>query len=157
MEMAKEDQEKIAKVLKDIDFLQHMTPTETDKLIAGFEKSAMSFGDNLITQGKSGSIFYIIASGVVGVFRKRALLDKKIATLATGDFFGEMSLISDEPRSASVICEKNGEVFTLLRDTFRDVIMHNPHISQVMKDTAVKRQKDTHNIEMGEAIGRNFR
>jgi len=35
--------------------------------------------------------------------------------------------------------------------------MHNPHISQVMKDTAAKRQKDTHNIELGEAIGRNFR
>jgi len=68
-----------------------------------------------------------------------------------------MSLISDEPRSASVKCETDGEVFTLLRDTFRDVIMHNPHISQVMKSTALKRQQDTHNIELGEAIGRNFR
>jgi len=157
MEMSKEDLEKIGKVLKDIDFLQHMTPGETDRLIAGFEKSSMKKGDSLIIQGKSGSIFYIIASGVVGVYLKRSLLDRKIASLSTGDFFGEMSLISDEPRSASVVCEADGEVFTLLRDTFRDVIMHNPHISQVMKDTAAKRQKDTHNIELGEAIGRNFR
>ena len=157
MEMNREDLEKIGKVLKDIEFLQHMTPAETDKLIAGFEKSAMKSGETLITQGKSGAVFYVIASGVVGVYLKRSLMDKKVATLATGEFFGEMSLISDEPRSASVICEADGEVFTLLRDTFRDVIMHNAFISEVIRKTAAKRKVDTHNIELGEAIGRNFR
>jgi len=149
--------DQIRKVLKDIDFLQHLSQGETDKLIFGFEKTTMKEGDILITQGKSGSIFYIIASGIVGVFLKRSLLDKKVATLATGEFFGEMSLISDEPRSASVICEADGEVYTLLRTTFRDVIMHNSHISQVIKDTAARRQKETKELELDEAIRVKFR
>jgi CRP-like cAMP-binding protein len=157
MEMTKDDLQQIAKVLKDIDFLQHLSPAESEKLIAGFEKSTMKKGDTLIIQGKSGSIFYIIASGSVGVYLKRAFIDKKITSLSPGEFFGEMSLISDEPRSASVTCEEDGEVFSLLRDTFREVIMGNPHISQVIKSTAARRQKETHNIELGEAIGRNFR
>lgn len=157
MAMSKEDLEKIANVLKDIDFLQHMTADETDKLIAGFDKTEMKKGESLITQGKTGSVFYIITSGTVGVYLKRSLIDKKIATLSSGEFFGEMSLISDEPRSASVICETDGELFTLLRNTFRDVIMHNPHISTLIRKTASKRREETHNIELGEAMGRSFK
>ena len=157
MELDREELEQVSKVLKDIDFLEHLSPGEKEKLVAGFEKADIRKGEILITQGKSGSVFYILASGTVGIFLKRALLDKKIAALQSGSFFGEMSLISDEPRSASVVCETDGTVFTLLRDTFRDVIMHNPHISEVIRKTATRRKQETHNIELGEAIGRNFK
>jgi len=157
MSLNKEDIENISKVLKDIEFLKHLTPAETVKLVAGFEKTSMKQGDILITQGKTGSIFYIVASGEVGVFLKRAWVDKKVATLGSGKFFGELALINDEPRNASVICEADGEVFTLLRDTFKEVIMHNHHISEEMKRIAHQRQMDTKNIQLGEVSRPKFR
>jgi len=152
-----DDIEKIGKALKAIDFLQHMTSEETLKLIVGFEKSTMRKGEILITQGKTGSIFYIIASGTVGVFLKRAWVDKKVATLGEGQFFGEVALINDEPRNASVICECDGEVFTLLRGTFQNVIMHNPHISEELKRVSHQRQVDTRNAQLDESIRQKSR
>jgi CRP-like cAMP-binding protein len=157
MGLTKEDIEHIGSVLKGVDFLQHMTPGEAGKLIAGFEKTTMKQGDVLITQGKTGSIFYIVASGEVGVYLKRAWVDKKVATLGAGKFFGELALINDEPRNASVICEADGEVFTLLRDTFQNVIMHNPHLSEEIKRIAHQRQMDTKNLQLGEATRTRFR
>ena len=157
MALTKEDIENIGSVLKGVEFLRLMNPGEADKLIAGFEKTKMKKGDVLITQGKTGSIFYIIASGEVGVFLKRAWVDKKVATLGPGKFFGELALINDEPRNASVICEADGEVFTLLRDTFRNVIMNNPHISGEIKRIAHQRQMDTKNLQLGEATKPRFR
>ena len=157
MALTKEDIAHIGGVLKGVEFLQHVTPMEEDRLIAGFEKTTMKQGDVLITQGKTGSIFYIVAAGEVGVYLKRAWVDKKVATLGPGKFFGEVALINDEPRNASVICEVDGEVFTLLRDTFQNVIMHNPHISEEIKRIAHQRQMDTNNIQLGEATRTKFR
>ena len=157
MGLTEEDAVKIGGVLKDIDFLKHLSPRETEILIAGFEKTPMKAGDTLITQGKSGAIFYIIASGIVGVFLKRQLMDKKVATLVAGQYFGEMALLDDEPRSASVKCEKDGEVFTLLRDTFQTVIMHNLEIGREITATAKKRKVDTHNIDLNDSMQKKFR
>jgi len=157
MSLTNEDIVHIGKALKEIEFLQHLTPEETIKLVAGFEKTTMVKGDVLITQGKKGFIFYVIYSGTVGVFLKRAWVDKKVATLKKGQFFGEHALISDEPRNASVICEEDGEVFTLLRNTFNSVIMHNPHISDAIKKINHQREVDTKNAQMDELLKRNRR
>ena len=141
MKLISDDIEQITKVLTNIDFLPHLSPDDASRLLSGFEKTEMKKGEILINQGTSGSIFYIIASGVVGVFLKRSILDKRVATLTAGEFFGEMSLISDKPRSASVICEADGEVYTMLKTTFQDVIMHNGRLAQTIKDIAAKRRK----------------
>ncbi len=69
-------------------------------------------GKVLVQQGKAGWDFFLIAEGQARVEKD----GKKIRTLGPGDFFGEISLIDREPRTASVIAESD---MTLLSVSFR--------------------------------------
>jgi CRP-like cAMP-binding protein len=55
-----------------------------------------------------------------------------------------------------VICEEDGVVFTLLRDTFRKVIMGNPRVGDMIRKTASERKSATHAIELGEWMGKKI-
>ena len=153
MELDKEDLALIEKTLKDIDFMRYLSPAETGLLIKGFEKADFKKGDLLIKQGTPALVFYILASGSVGVYRKRALIDRQVAVLGPGSFFGEMALLENQPRTASVTGESDGTVFTLLRNTFQEVIMRNPMLSDIIRKTAKKRQDATHEMELKERLG----
>ncbi len=156
MSLSQQDKEEVKKVLAKLDWYSHLQPSELSSLLAGFEKANMVKGEVMITEGKTGEIFYIIDTGAVGIYLKRKLMDKQIATLGAGEFFGEMSLISDEPRSASVICEDDGVVFTLLRSTFRKVIMANPTIGSMLRKAAADRRSETRAIEFSEMMGKGM-
>jgi CRP-like cAMP-binding protein len=67
-----------------------------------------------------------------------------------------MSLISDEPRSATVICEQDGVVYTLLKKTFREVILSNPAIADMVRKTASERKASTKSIEQAEWMGKKL-
>ena len=156
MKLEQDDIDAIKLVLQKIDFMQHLRQSEVDALIAGFDKAEVTKGETLITQGKTGEVFYILASGSVGVYLKRKLMDKQVAVLGPDSFFGEMSLIGDELRSASVICEEDGIVYTLMRETFRKVIMTNPLLSDKIRKTASKWKSETKAIEMSEWMGKKI-
>jgi CRP-like cAMP-binding protein len=157
MSLSQEDRDSIKEVLKKLDWYAHLQESELNSLLAGFEKATMVRDEHLITEGKTGEIFYIIATGSVGVFLKRKLVDKQVATLLAGEFFGEMSLISDEPRSASVVCLEDGLVYTLLRSTFRKIIMANPYIGDRMRKAAAERRSEDRAIEFGEWMGKGLK
>jgi len=156
MSLDQHDLAVIRQVLEKLSFYQFLQPSELEKLVAGFEKSDIKKGDVLINQDKSGEIFYILAAGTVGVYLKGKLLGKKIATLGADSFFGEMSLISDEPRSATVMCEDDGVVYTLLKKTFREVILSNPAIAEMVRKTASDRKASTRSIEQAEWMGKKL-
>ncbi len=152
-----EDIDFIKLVLQRLDFLKHLQASELEQLLQGFEKQSASKGEILITEGTSGEVFYILASGKVGIYRKGPLVDKFIATLGPNSFFGEMSLISKEPRSASVVCEEDCVVYTLLRDTFMKIIMKNPKLAEMVRHTIVQRKHHTRVSEHSEWIEKTNR
>ncbi len=91
-----------------------------------FEKDAV-----IIREGHLGDCFYIIRSGKVRVETQIEEMQKPIilARLETGDYFGEMALITGEPRSATVVAEENVELWRLLKSDFDALIMNNPQIT----------------------------
>jgi CRP-like cAMP-binding protein len=74
-------------------------------------------GHVIIREGDPGDIFYMIESGSVDVYIK-ALGDAPIATLSNGEFFGEMALLSNEPRAASCIAKTDVKCHILMRNDF---------------------------------------
>ena len=156
MSLTDSDIAAIKGALKQLAFYQYLRPGEEEKLIRGFEKAPMKKGDVLITQGKGGEIFYVLASGKVGVYLKGKMVDKQIAVLEPPAYFGEMSLVSKEPRTASVVCEEAGDVYTLLSTTFRDVILDNPHVADLIRKTAAERKAATKSIEYNEWMGKKL-
>lgn len=76
-----------------------------DAFIALFERCPLRRaepGDRIIEQGSQGTSFFVICSGKVRVLRTDGEATRELATLDEGAFFGEMALLSDAPRSASV-------------------------------------------------------
>ena len=79
------------------------------------------FGEVLRLQGDSGDRFYLIESGSVVVTKG----DMEIARLSMGDFFGEIALIKDIPRTATVTTATDVVLFSLDKDGFKKMLESN--------------------------------
>jgi cAMP-dependent protein kinase regulator len=75
-------------------------------------------GEVIIQQGEPGDAFYALSSGQADVLRD----GEHIRTLGAGDHFGELALLNDEPRSASVVARTAIRAFRLDREGFDRVI-----------------------------------
>src|SRR5579864_3682485 len=105
-------------VLQSTYFFQSLKMNELDDLIGHLRMIRVQKGYEIIKQGDPGDAFYLIAQGKVSVWKKKAIMKSKVAELKTDDFFGEMSLISNEPRNATVVAEDVTELFVLQRYDF---------------------------------------
>jgi len=147
MNLSEQEIAKIRIVLKRISFLEFLKVSEMDILISAIEKLTFKKGDVIIKQGTKGDTFYIMGIGAVGVFRDRFLSRKRIATLGPESFFGEMALIDDSPRNATIIADQDGEAYSLSRSAFNQVLMKNPWIADVIKATASYRKAQNKTFE----------
>ncbi len=98
-------------------------------------------GYEIIKQGDPGDAFYLIASGKVSVWMKKGFKKVKVADLLQDDFFGEMALISNEPRNATIVAEDVTELFILQRYDFDKILMKNPVIAQELKKSYFERKQ----------------
>jgi CRP/FNR family transcriptional regulator, cyclic AMP receptor protein len=81
-------------------------------------------------EDEQGQTFFIILSGIVRVAVMTAEgKNAVLANLKRGDFFGEMTLLDGEPRSASVIAAQECDLFLLYRRTFIDILHRYPEIA----------------------------
>jgi len=139
--------------LKKISFLEHLKINEIDEIISSLDKRPFKKGETIIHQGDPGETFFIMASGSVGVFRKFLFTAKRIAGLGPESYFGEMALIDNEQRNATVIGEENGELYYLPRETFKKVLLNNPGIAGLIRQTVEYRRAQNRVLDLGEAEG----
>ena len=98
-------------------------------------KKSYKKGELILKEGTSGSAAYIINSGEVEVFR--TIEGKKIvlASLRENQIFGEMSIIDDRPRSASIVATTDVEVTVIEPERFNELFYSKPEVLRVfLKD-----------------------
>jgi CRP/FNR family cyclic AMP-dependent transcriptional regulator len=83
-------------------------------------------GEKIVSQGEAGDAFFVIVRGRVGV----SVLSPEgrevvLSTLGDGDHFGEMALVDDQPRSATVAATEKSELAVLTRDAFLGLLQSN--------------------------------
>ena len=85
-------------------------------------------GKVIVRQGDGGSFMYAIHSGEVGIYTNYGTeKQQKLTTLYPGSFFGEMSLLDEEPRSATAIAEMDGTVLEIIRpEDLKELFRVNP-------------------------------
>jgi CRP-like cAMP-binding protein len=147
MQLSADTIAKLRLVLKNISFLQFLKMNELDALIGALEKRPFGHGEVIIKQGKVGDEFFILASGSVGVYREKMFTKKRIVTLAENAFFGEMALINNEPRAATVIGDGVGELYFLSRKSFEQILLKNPGIADIIRQISDKRKAQNRQLD----------
>ena len=83
-------------------------------------------GETVIEEGDEGSWAYVILSGKAKIFKNTGLGEITLAFMDNGQVLGEMALIEDRPRSASVKAETDLKVRVINREQFNDLLRENP-------------------------------
>lgn len=91
-------------------------------VVAAMREVHFQPGDIVIQQGDVGDDFYVVDSGTFTVFLKQKG-NVPVMTYEKGGTFGELSLMYNSPRAATVRCEKAGVLWALDRRTFRAILM----------------------------------
>ncbi|MBX2811329.1 MAG: cyclic nucleotide-binding domain-containing protein [Myxococcales bacterium] len=92
-------------------------------------------GQVVITEGDNGDSLYVIASGIVSVRQRNRDGDMVLLTnLGEGAFFGEMALLQDGVRTATVQVEDDAKIFELSRELLEDLIGHYPTVATAVRN-----------------------
>jgi CRP-like cAMP-binding protein len=115
--------------LKDVPLFSNLNDAHLAALARTGNMKRFSKGQIIVNQSSPGNTFYIVISGQVKV----ALLHEDgkeiiLTLLSEGNFFGELSLLDNDPRSASVIAAEDAALFILTRKQFYQLITDNPRI-----------------------------
>jgi len=118
------------RLLINIPYFSELTIAELQNLVASSEKRSYPAGSIVLHKGDVGEMVYLIVKGKVKVVvthpdGKEIILN----VLKSGDFFGEMAIFGDMPRSATIVAKKDCECLVISRETIIDQIKKNPSIA----------------------------
>ncbi len=105
-----------------------------------FEKQ-LNTGEVLFKDGDRGDEMYLIKSGKIRISKSAGEVEKTLAVLKEGDFFGEMSVIDGSPRSATATAIEPAELVIFDREVFMNQVRENPLIEYVLH-TLIRRLRD---------------
>ncbi len=98
-------------------------------------------GDIIITEGDAGDSLFILTTGTVKAFVK--LADRSgqrlLRTMSDGSFFGEISILSGKPRTATVTAATACELLELDRATLEEIKRDHPRVQKVLEDFYIQR------------------
>lgn len=106
--------------LEDVKLLSGLKPYERSKVADALETVRFSAGQNIITEGEPGTNFYMLESGEAEAYKEG--VDRPVKYYKRGDYFGELALLNDKPRAASVIAKTDCKVSKLGRDGFKRLL-----------------------------------
>ena len=94
----------------------------------------------ILREGDRGESLYMLTSGTVKAFRKNANGKQVLlAELTEGAFFGEGSILTGKPRTATVVAWEECELLELDRPTLDSITQTHPHVWDVLQEFAAKR------------------
>jgi signal transduction histidine kinase len=116
--------------LRNVYFFRDLKDHEIQRISELCEETEFRPGDIIVQEGTPGDKFFIVLSGQVEVWQS---YDKGtgdlLAVHGPGHLFGEMALVDEEPRSASVVARTAGHMLYLTREQFHDVLTESPSVA----------------------------
>ena len=114
-------------LLRSISLFAPLPPPTLETLGRSLERHEVTAGTVVIRQGDPGDLFYAIAAGEVEVVRDGV----PVAVLGRGDGFGELALLLDQPRNATVCALSDARLYTLSADEFIPAVTGHPRAAAV--------------------------
>jgi len=109
--------------------LAALDPTMRAALAERFEVEDHKEGHRIVTEGQAGYAFYVIASGAASVTHE----GRELRTLGPGEYFGEISILGEGRRTATVTATEPTVVWALFGTTFRTMQMSQPDVAEALQ------------------------
>ena len=111
-------------LLKRVPLFEDCSKRELDEIAAIADELAMSEGKELTREGATGQEFLVIIEGAADVRRK----GRKVNALGSGDFLGEIALVTGAPRTATVTTTKPSRMLVITARDFKSVLRRVPSL-----------------------------
>ncbi len=110
--------------LRKVTLFQSLDEKEAKKLASLFKERTFSAGEVMAEEGKHGIGFFVIESGTASV----TVRGEERTTLGPGGYFGEIALIDDGPRTATVTATSDLRAHVLIAWDFRPMVKEDPEL-----------------------------
>jgi CRP-like cAMP-binding protein/small-conductance mechanosensitive channel len=129
-------------LLRRIEVIQCLNQEETRQLASRMRKTSFAPGEVILRQGDPGDSAYLLQRGRVRILLSSdSGLSEQVACLAPGDFFGEMSLLTGEPRSATAIALDQVDCYQLAKPDLDAVFAGRPELAGDIAGVLADRQE----------------
>ena len=129
--------------LRRVPLLSSLNEQQLETLAAGSARRNFPKGRTIVSEGEPSQSLYILLSGRAKVQRSDSEGKEVIlAVLGSGDFFGEMSLIDEAPRSASVITLESCDFMAINKDSFKSMLLQSNEMCMAVMKGLVRRLRE---------------
>ena len=135
--------ERIMAQLSIVDFLATLDTKQIEVLAEGARWELYLPGERIVRQGDPGDVLYVIVSGKADIRLEQGGLITTVTTLEPGKFFGEMSLLTGEPRSATVVASTELSVIAVGKQALLQVVQEDRGLVERIGEVVARRQAVT--------------
>jgi len=130
-----------ARLLGQVDLFAGLEKVTLAKLAAYLQPLSYKSGSIIFRQAEPGDAFYLVVSGSVGIYTvdKSGAGETRVEVLQPGEPFGEMALLTNSPRTATIKTESDCEVLRLERGAFLDLVRQQPGVALAIAATISRR------------------
>ena len=112
------------------------------RLLETATRRSVAPGEVICREGEKGDEFFIVLGGRVAVTADDFGTSKNIALLGRGAFFGEMAVLANQPRSATITVEEQADLLVFDRAAVEEVLRSYPAVRQALGKVGVKRTEE---------------
>lgn len=135
------DRARYSAILRSIPILRAVPPEDIDQITPALQHVAFAPGEFVIRQDDDGDSMYVLISGSVDVHvASKSGMSEYVATLEQGQFFGEMSLLTGEKRTATVMAMDPVECLVVDKQSVLDLLRRRPELALDMSTVIADRQ-----------------
>jgi len=129
-------------LLKRTELFKTLEEKELNKLASAMIQRRYDKGESLIIQGESGDSMFILSEGLLHAFLKSSEEEEavKVGQIVPGEFFGEMSLLTGDPRSATIVAITDVVVHEITKDHMSGLLRKRPEIADTISNVVAERR-----------------
>jgi small-conductance mechanosensitive channel/CRP-like cAMP-binding protein len=132
------------RVLCGVDIFARLSSEQRQEIAAATVTRTFGDGEAIVRQGTPGQSMFVVCAGVVTVVLEPGR--REVATLGAGGYFGEMSLLTGAPRTATVLARGDTVVLELDAEVFRKLGAADPHVVEQIGLAAITRRAELEHV-----------
>ncbi len=139
MKLLRSENDTVAEMLERSPLWSGLDRQDFKAIVKISKEQKFQSGETIVKKGEEGTGFYLVLEGTVEIRSNGNTLSK----LGPGQFFGEMSVVDTQPRSADVVAVEPSRVLFLSAWSFKSLVSERPRIAVKMLQEFVRRLRNT--------------